>query len=122
MPSSFKKRHSYGRIRDVTKKLRLQSHETRVSCKCARLKCFEKISEPERLYEYMIRHFNELKTHIEQNLYLGGLISHCLVKRDRSRKINDEDVNYHSTSDHIHNLLLMLSIIMLCSQRLTVFK
>ncbi|KAL1516294.1 hypothetical protein ABEB36_000213 [Hypothenemus hampei] len=96
MPSSSKKRHSYGRIRDATKKLKLQSHETGDSCNCARLKCFENISKAETLY--LIRHFNELKTHYEQNLYLGGLISHRPVKRHRSRKMNDEDVNYHSAS------------------------
>lgn len=58
--------------------------------------CFENITEGERLQ--IIKQFNELKDHDEQNLYVGSLISHAPVKWHRSRKNNDEDVEYHSYS------------------------
>ncbi|KAK4877699.1 hypothetical protein RN001_010205 [Aquatica leii] len=64
-------------------------------CECTRLKCFQNIAVEERA---IIKHFNSLKTHDEQNLYLGGLITHNFVKRHRSRQVNDEDAQYHSFS------------------------
>ncbi|CAH1107801.1 unnamed protein product [Psylliodes chrysocephalus] len=91
-----KKRKSLGRMKNVAKLLKLRSHETGPSCNCTKFKCFENVSEGERLQ--IIKQFNELKDHDEQNLYLGGLISHGPVKRHRSRKNNDEDAEYHSYS------------------------
>lgn len=38
--SSSRKRKSYGRMKDVAKKLRLSTHETGADCKCLKLKCF----------------------------------------------------------------------------------
>ncbi|KAK4874033.1 hypothetical protein RN001_013393 [Aquatica leii] len=86
-----KKRGKYGRVSDVSKKL-----ETGASCECTRLKCFQNIAVEERAS--IIKHFNSLKTHDEQNLYLGGLTTHDFVRRHRSRQVNDEDVQYHSFS------------------------
>jgi hypothetical protein len=37
-----KKRKGIGRLRDVLKKMRVQSHEPGADCKC-KMKCFEKI-------------------------------------------------------------------------------
>ncbi|CAH1100705.1 unnamed protein product [Psylliodes chrysocephalus] len=96
-PLRSKKRKSHGRMKNVAKLLKLRSHETGPSCNnCTRFKCFENVTEGGRLQ--IIKQFNELKDHYEQNLYLGGLISHAPVKRHRSRKNNDEDVEYHSYS------------------------
>lgn len=80
---------------DVSKKLKQHSHETDVSCDCARHKCFEQVNEED---QKNIKHFNEPKTHDEQILYLGILISQCPVKHHRSRKNDDEDIDYHSFS------------------------
>ncbi|KAK5650194.1 hypothetical protein RI129_001223 [Pyrocoelia pectoralis] len=96
LPCASKKRGKYGRVSDVSKKLKLQTHETGASCECTRFKCFQNIAVEERAA--IIKHFNSLKTHDEQNLYLGGLITHNFVKRHRSRQVNDEDVQYHSFS------------------------
>ena len=38
-----KKRKITGRMSDVMKKVRLQSHETWYDCQCKRLKCFENV-------------------------------------------------------------------------------
>lgn len=68
-----KERKKFGRMIDVAKKIRLQSHETRADCKCKRLKCFENVSPAARVS--VIKHFNLFKTTDEQNIYLCGLIS-----------------------------------------------
>lgn len=96
VPPVSKKRPKLGRVFDSSKKLRLQSHETGSSCHCSRLKCFEVIGVQDR--SAIIRNFNEMKSHNEQSLYLAGLISYEPVKRRRQRKVNDEDVVYHSFS------------------------
>ncbi|CAH1109018.1 unnamed protein product [Psylliodes chrysocephalus] len=92
-PLRSKKRKSHRRMKNVAKLLKLRSHETGPSCNCTRFKCFENVTERERLQ--IIKQFNE---HDEQNLYLTGLISHAPIKRHRSRKNNDEDFEYHSYS------------------------
>ncbi|CAH1101612.1 unnamed protein product [Psylliodes chrysocephalus] len=89
-PLRSKKRKSHRRMKNVAKLLKLRSHETGPSCNCTRFKCFENVTERDRLQ--IIKQFNELKDHDEQNLYLNGLISHALVKRHRSRKNIDKDV------------------------------
>ncbi|XP_071050843.1 uncharacterized protein [Onthophagus taurus] len=80
---STKKRKKFGRLHEVRKKLRLQSHEMGPDCKC-RKKCFETLKEEVR--KEILRHFNLLLTEDEQNLYLCGLISLVPVATRRPRQ------------------------------------
>ncbi|KAG8295686.1 hypothetical protein J6590_074799 [Homalodisca vitripennis] len=83
-----KKRKSHGRVTDVMKKMRLQSHELGPDCCCARLKCFSEVSAEERSVN--ISHFNKLQSVNEQNSLLTGLINVVPVSRRRSRKPEEE--------------------------------
>ena len=53
-----KKRKLYGRMSDVKKKIRLQSHETGLNCDCKRYKCFEVVNEEQRAR--ILKYFNLL--------------------------------------------------------------
>lgn len=79
-----KKRKLYGRLSDVNKKIRLQSHETGSSCNCKRYKCFEAVNKEQRAR--ILKDFNLLPSRDEQNLYLCGLISVLEIQRRRPRK------------------------------------
>lgn len=95
--SSSRKRKSYGRMKDVAKKLRLSTHETGADCKCLKLKCFENINKNEQ--EQIILTFNKLPTYDEQSSYLCGLISCKPVLRHRPRKCEAEaEMHSHSYS------------------------
>lgn len=93
---NVKKKPKHGRMSDVMKQLRLSSHEVGSDCKCKRLKCFDNLSCQER--KLIIKHFNELKSYDEQNLYLFGLVTACPIKMRRSRKKDDIDAKYHDNS------------------------
>lgn len=82
-----KKRQKYGRMREVMKKIKLQSHEFGESCSCKQ-KCFEKL--PLEAKMSVLRNFNTLKSNDEQNSYLCGLISVLPVRRRRPRKAEEE--------------------------------
>lgn len=82
-----KKRKRFGRMSDVMKRLKLQSHETGEPCKCAR-NCFDIISEYER--KSIIKNMNSFKNNDEMNLYLSGLITLVPVQRRRARKTESE--------------------------------
>ncbi|CAG9826141.1 unnamed protein product [Diabrotica balteata] len=83
-----KKRKSYGRVKDVMKKIRPNSHTTGKDCKFHRLKCFENSLLDCRLR--IIRQFNELNSYDKQNSYLGGLVKAVPVQSRRSRKPHEE--------------------------------
>lgn len=96
MTPSSKKRRSFGRMRDVGKKLRLSSHETGKDCHCkSRLKCFESVV-PE-IRKVLISDFNQCSSYDEQSVYLCGLITCKQVARHRPRKSEDE-ADLHSYS------------------------
>ena len=55
----YKKRKNTGRVSEVMKKLRLQTHEEGNPCQCKRLKCYENTTPEERkhiLYYSCARH------------------------------------------------------------------
>lgn len=85
-----KKRKGFGRLRDVLKKVRVQSHEPGADCKC-RMKCFERISLEAR--DAILNKFNLMENTNEQNSYLCGLISIVPVQRRRPR-LNPNDAKY----------------------------
>lgn len=78
-----KKRAIHGRIKDVSQKLRLHSHELGVECTCKRLNCSVKI--PPSAKQQILRYFNGLSSVNEQNLYLCGLMSVVPVQQRRPR-------------------------------------
>lgn len=78
-----KKRQKHGRLRDVNKKMKLQSHEIGRECNCKRLECSKKI--PAEGKQNIIRSFNLLESTDKQNSYLCGLISIVPVKNRRPR-------------------------------------
>ncbi|CAH2019691.1 unnamed protein product [Acanthoscelides obtectus] len=82
-----KKRKKYGRMRDVMKKIRLQSHEVGANCNCPK-QCFQNV--PEEARKTILKNFNAMTSINEQNSYLCGLITILLIRRRRPRK--DEDV------------------------------
>lgn len=88
-----KKRKTTGRISEVMKRMREQSHEIGEDCRCKRLKCFSVVDEENRLN--IIRHFNTL-VYNEQNNYLAGLISLMPVKRRRAT--NEATAKLHDAS------------------------
>lgn len=93
-PSSTRKRAKRGRMREVIKKMNLQSRETGDPCIC-KDKCFEKIKEVERAE--ILKHVNSLKTHDEVNLYLTGLVNILPIQRHRVKNklgANFRDVWY----------------------------
>lgn len=79
-----RKRKVHGRMRDVAKKLKIQSHEAGAACNC-RFKCFEKVGLTLEIRDTILRQFNLLKTTDEQNSYLCGLISITPVKKRRPK-------------------------------------
>ncbi|CAH1112596.1 unnamed protein product [Psylliodes chrysocephalus] len=81
--SSTKKRPKHGRLTDVNKKLKVQSHEIGKECDCKRLQCSKKI--PAEGKRDIIKNFNLLESTDKQNSYLCGLISIVPVKNRRSR-------------------------------------
>lgn len=96
MESTSKKRKAHGRVSDVAKKLRLQSHETGENCGCTKLKCFSTISD--NIKKKIINDFNLLQSYDEQNSYLAGLITLIPVQRRRPRKPENEVENFNQSS------------------------
>lgn len=94
-----KKRKSFGRMCDVAKKLRLNTHEAGEDCKCLRLKCFTNITEDER--QLLLKNFNEMDSHNAQNGYLCSLMRAQIIKRRRPRcdenvaKFHERSFSYH---------------------------
>lgn len=82
-----KKRKSYGRLKDVGKKLRAQSHEQGNPCNC-KMKCFENIMGNER--SKIIIDFNSLACWDRQTIHLAGLISVFEISRRRPRQNENE--------------------------------
>ncbi|KAL4153679.1 hypothetical protein QTP88_001512 [Uroleucon formosanum] len=78
-----RKKKITGRLSDVGKKINLSSHEAGKDCKCFHFKCFEIINKTDRAK--LLRYFNELKSHDEQNNYLAGLITILPVQNRRPR-------------------------------------
>ncbi|KAL4718594.1 hypothetical protein ACJJTC_012096 [Scirpophaga incertulas] len=91
--SPDRKKIRKGRIKDVMKQIRLQSHEHGEDCFCKRLQCFKNVSAIER--QRLLRHFNQLQTVNEQNNFLASMITLNLVKQRRSRKENIEESKHH---------------------------
>ncbi|XP_050303981.1 uncharacterized protein LOC126741556 [Anthonomus grandis grandis] len=85
-----KKRKITGRMSDVSKKIRLQSHEVGPDCHCKRFQCFEKVLPNERAK--INKHFNESQepTWDEQSAYLCGLILLSPVFQRRNRRPEEE--------------------------------
>lgn len=84
----YKKRESYGRLTDVTKRLRAQTFEIGEDCHCKK-ECFARVNLNERLT--LIGAFNKLGSESDepwnaQSLYLSRLITINSVKRRRPRK------------------------------------
>ncbi|XP_072390766.1 uncharacterized protein [Diabrotica undecimpunctata] len=77
-----RKRKITGRINEVMKRLRQQSHETGDDCQCKRLKCFKTVDQQNR--SNIINNFNRMGRD-EQNIYLAGLITLMPVKQRRAR-------------------------------------
>jgi hypothetical protein len=73
-----KKRKSFGRLKDVSKKMNLMSHAAGPDCSC-RLKCFEIV--PKETRTEILRNFNLLESHDLKNSYLCGLITVLPVSR-----------------------------------------
>ena len=92
---SSKKRKKTGRVQDVMKKLRLTTNETGLDCKCKRLKCFQEVSENERVV--IIRNFNGMNSKDEQDSYLCSLISVNSIAKRRNRKV-EEEAMFHESS------------------------
>lgn len=90
--NSTKKRKKTGRMVEVMKKLRLQSHEEGPPCNCKRLKCFETVTSIER--KEVLTYFNSLGSNDEQNLYLVGLMAVVPVQRRRPRQA-ENNAKFH---------------------------
>lgn len=96
--ATTKKRKSLGRMIEITKKLKVQSHEQGEDCHCSRLQCFTNISEDNR--KRLLHDFNLLNTRKEQSTYLSGLKDIMPVAQRRSRKaeyeaqLNDQSYKY----------------------------
>lgn len=65
------KSKTHGRLKDVSKKMKLMSHE--MGKECVRLKCFEAV--PKQIRFEILKQFNSLEIHDLQNSYLCGLIT-----------------------------------------------
>ncbi|KAK9753511.1 hypothetical protein QE152_g1974 [Popillia japonica] len=74
-------------MRDVQRKLNLQSQELCSDCNC-RKRCFERVSE--KMRHQIIRHFKLMESLTEQNRYLCGLISVLPIQRRRPRNVEAE--------------------------------
>lgn len=90
-----RKRKTYGRLTDVSKKLNLQSHETGENCNCKRFRCFDNV--PPEARRQIITKFNLIKSVDEQNVYLCGLISVCPVQQRRPR-LGEDTAKFHDCS------------------------
>ena len=82
-PHLTRKRKSNGRIGDVNKKLRVQSHEIGDDCRYKRYKCFSVNSGDER--NILINNFNLL-----ERSHLAGLMFILPIKSRRPLKSDDE--------------------------------
>lgn len=91
--STTRKRKKTGRMKDVMKVLRAESHEVGPDCLCKRLRCFQTVPEDER--KRIIREFNALGDNNKQNAYLGGLISVLPVRR---RGSNEDQTRFNTAS------------------------
>ncbi|KAK9889649.1 hypothetical protein WA026_007025 [Henosepilachna vigintioctopunctata] len=91
LKQSTKKRKLYGRMSDVNKKIRLQSHETGRNCNCKRYKCFQVVNEEHRAR--ILKDFNVLPSKDEQNLYLCGSISLLEIQRRPRKKESESKLN-----------------------------
>lgn len=78
-----KKRKITGRMSDVMKKVRLQSHETGYDCQCKRLKCFENVIFEDR--KILLNNLNTMNSNDEQNSYLASMVNVVPIQRRRSR-------------------------------------
>ncbi|KAJ8918941.1 hypothetical protein NQ315_016843 [Exocentrus adspersus] len=94
-----KKRKIIGRMREVSKKLKVSTHEPGTPCKCKRFMCFEKVSQTER--HTILSNFNGMANYNEQNAYLCSLITVSNIKRRRPRQnedyafLHDKAYRYH---------------------------
>ncbi|XP_022207917.1 uncharacterized protein LOC111064490 [Nilaparvata lugens] len=94
-----KKRKVKGRLNDVAKKIRMQSHEAGSSCKC-RNNCFDSEGLTLEVRDTVLKNFNLLESVNEQNSYLCGLISIVPVQKRRptvaieSAKLRDVTCKY----------------------------
>lgn len=95
--SSTKKRKVTGRLSEVNKKLRLQSHEQGPDCRCKRFKCFSIIPIEER--SKILAEFNRMESWNVQSAYLAGLISITPVVQRRPR-LPEEDSSLRTASYH----------------------
>ncbi|KAK9736084.1 hypothetical protein QE152_g12767 [Popillia japonica] len=93
--NTTKKGKKMGRMSDVMKKMRLQSHEQGPPWNCTRLKCHEAINKEER--KSVLQKFYNLSTNDEQNAYLCELITIIPVQRRRSRQ-TEEEAKFHTTA------------------------
>lgn len=82
-----RKRKTYGRLSDASKKINLQSHCMGPDCQCTK-KCFEVISADNRIR--LLKEFNMMKSVDMQNAYLAGLITVLPIMRRRPRKPEEE--------------------------------
>lgn len=87
LKSSSKKRKSFGRMKDVQKKLKLQSHETGEPCTCKN-NCFDSV--PDNGKKELISIMNSMQNNDEVNIYLAGLVSLVPIQRRRPRKNENE--------------------------------
>lgn len=88
--SSTKKKKSFGRMRDVMKKMRATTFESGENCKCKILKCFQKVS-----YESSTRlllEFNKLGDWNKQTAYLAGLISVVPIQRRYAKDVENANL------------------------------
>lgn len=89
-----KKRRKYGRVKEVSKMLKLQSFETGKDCKCLK-KCFDEVGEHKKT---IIKRMNMFGSHDAINSYLAGQITILPIDRRRPRKEDDvakfRDVNF----------------------------
>lgn len=91
-----KKRKKFGRVREVSKKINLQSHVTGENCHCKRLKCFDNV--PIEARNSLIKNFNLMKSVDEQNIYLCGMITLHPVQQRRSRAADENFAKFHEGS------------------------
>lgn len=94
--SNSRKRKSFGRLSEASKKLKTMSHELGEDCSCKKM-CSREFSSSEKLK--IISNFNQLKDWNEQSSHLTGLISTGNIQRRRPRKDESEanlrDYTFH---------------------------
>lgn len=79
-----KKRKSFGRLCDASKKIRAMSHSAGEPCHCKRFQCFNIVNKEER--DKLLCDFNLLEDRNRQNSFLCGLITTLPVVRRRPRQ------------------------------------